>query len=201
MTATESNDPTLTGLWMSVSELAQARGVDKSAVSRRLQRLQDNGAQIATRREGRSLLVNVADYDVAVGENGDRARELGEQTKRGAASSDPIYTREQARRMSYEADIKKIELMRLQGELIEVKNLEAAAITAGEKMVRAFDGWISRAEDLAKEANVPVPVARAFVKLAMRDLRNALATVLNGLCALDQVQQAPLETDSDADER
>lgn len=196
MTATDSNDNPLDGLWMSVSELARERGVDKSAVSRKLQRLKDVGAQIATRKNGKSLLINVADYDVAVGEMGDRARELGEQTKKGTtSSSDPIYTREQARRMSYEADIKKIELMRLRGELIEVANLRDAAQVAGEAMVRAIDGWIGKAEQLAADANVSVPAARAFLKLAMNDLRRDLARVLEGLATVQGVTPATAEAD------
>lgn len=196
MSATDSND-LAQGLWMSVSELAVVRGIDKSAISRRLQRLQAGGARIGTRREGRSLLVNVADFDVAVGEHGDRARETGEATKKGGSLDDPIYSREQARRMSYEADIKKIELARLRGELILVADLSDAAMNAGETILRGIDQWVGRAEELANAANVPVSVARVFLKAATRDLRQRIADTMQALAATTTAVSAATESEDD----
>lgn len=176
---------------MSLSDLARERGVSKQVISKNLQRWADAGRAVPTRKEGKSLLVKVAEYDAARGEIGDLARQAGEATKKGAAPDDlptadpdaPVYTREQARAKQYEADIKEIELAKLRGELVEVVQLRDAATDAAEAMLRAIDQVPSRAEEIAAAAKIPVAQARQFLKSVTRDLRQRATDVFAGLAA------------------
>lgn len=61
--------PVNASLWLTISEIARQRGVDKAAVSRRVSRLEAEG-RVATRPGPRgSKLVNIAGYDYAVGQD------------------------------------------------------------------------------------------------------------------------------------
>ena len=61
--------------WATVSELARIRGVDKSAVSRRVARLEEQGLLATRQGAGRAKLVRVEEYDRVVAETGDAVLE------------------------------------------------------------------------------------------------------------------------------
>lgn len=174
---------------MSISDLARTRKVSKQGISKNLQRWAKAGRAIATRKEGKTTLIKVAEYDLACGEVGDQARMLGEATKKGAVTEPivdpdaPSYTREQARAKQYEADIKEIELAKLRGELIEVSQLRNAATEAAEAMLRAIDQMPARAEELASGTKLPVSVCRQFLKASARDLRQRVTDAFSTLAS------------------
>ena len=62
------------GVWITCAELANRKGVSRQAVAKRVSQLERDG-KIATRREGKNRLVDLAAYDRAVGEVGDAIRE------------------------------------------------------------------------------------------------------------------------------
>lgn len=163
------------GHWLSVSTLARERGVSKQAISKNLSRWASIGEPVSTRREGRMLLVNVAEYDARKGDLVDLGREQASRTKKSAdesATNDPVYTREQARRMGYEADIKAIQLEKLRGNLVAVPDLADAAVKCGEALVRAIDQIAVRAEEVAAAvAKDGMQGARAALRQIARDLR------------------------------
>lgn len=167
------------GLWLSVSALAAERGVSKQGISKQLERWAKAGSPVATRRDGRALLVNVAEYDSRRGDLVDLAKVQGDRTKKKADSSDsadPTYTREQARRMGYQADLAQIELRTKLGELVPVAALEQAAVDCGEVLVRVIDQIATRADEVAAAvAKEGVPGARAVLKAIARDLRSRAA--------------------------
>lgn len=189
---------------MSISELARERKVSKQVISKNLRRWADAGRAVPTRKEGKSLLIKVAEYDAARGEVGDLARQMGEATKKSSIADDPtpqgqdgpLYTREQARAKQYEADLKEIELIRVRGELVEVAQLRDAATQAAEAMLRAIDQMASRSEDLAAATNVPVAQCRQFLKSVARDLRQRATDVFAGLASKAMASQdQPTEDD------
>lgn len=191
---------------MSISDLARERKVSKQVISKNLKRWADAGRTVPTRKDGKSLLIKVAEYDAARGEVGDLARQMGEATKKGVPADDPpppdqdgqpVYTREQARAKQYEADLKEIELAKVRGELVEVAQLRAAATQAAESMMRAIDQMPARAEDLAAATNVPVAQCRHFLKGTARDLRQRAADVFAGLAANAMASRDSTDEDQD----
>lgn len=161
-----------------MSALAKAKGVSKQAVSKNLERWAAAGRPVATRKDGRSVLVNVAEYDTAKAEVGDPVHLLTEERKRepGNEPSDPTLAREQARRAGYDADLKFIEREKQLGRLVEIAELERAAIDCGEAMVRVLDQLATRAEEVAAAvAKDGVIGARAVLKAIAKDVRTRAA--------------------------
>ncbi len=154
------------GLRVSVTELAEIKGVSKQAISKRLQRLVGEG-RIATTRRGAELMVSLADWDTVTGELTNPARLVARATVRetrgegapdhsgatpGApqdAVRDPSYTQELTRKAGYEADLKEIEVRRKKGELLDAAEVTDAMTRCAEAMVRDIDRLPAYADDLA----------------------------------------------------
>lgn len=192
------NAPALEGLWLTVSELARQRGVDKAAISRRITRL---GLEL---RPGprNSKLVNVAAFDHAVGTSTDavRAANSAKAAAREQASSDgedKVLSREQARRAAYDADLKKLDLDERLGKLLPVDSIEDAMTRCAEAMVRAIDQISSRSDDLAAAvAREGSAGARRELKSIARDLRETLARELRLLEASGQPEAEKPDADT-----
>jgi hypothetical protein len=172
----------LEGYWLSVSELARQRGVDKAAISRRAKRYEEQGLLTPRPGKGGVKMINVAEFDRAAGEATDAVRVLngaggGQVASSGAlAPGDPVLAREQARRASYAADLTKPELEERLGHLIPVADVEAAMTRCAESMVRLIDQLPARADESAEAvARDGVHGARMFLRGAARDLRATLA--------------------------
>jgi len=172
-----------TGGWLTVSELARVRGVDKAAISRRVARLEAAGA-LATRPGPRGTkLINADEFARAAAEmtdvvreaNGRRAAEARDGDGGGLAVT-AILSRQQARRVAYDADIKKLQRDRLLGELARVSDFAAGAAAHGETFARIIDRLPDRTDDLAAVvAKEGSPGLRNALKAIAREWRGALA--------------------------
>lgn len=128
--------------WLSVSDLGRVRGVSKQAISKRLAAF---GGKVPVQRKGRELLVEVASYDKAAGEDTDPAQALRNsnappsrtdpsaptfaeprpaQTQDGLAAK--VYSTQRARRENYNADLSKLKLERESGRWIEAHRAQQA---------------------------------------------------------------------------
>lgn len=177
------------GYWETISNLARMRGVDKSAISRRVARFEARGL-LTTRAGARGRkLVPVAAFDRIVRETTDAVRELNgsaggaPSAVAGAAPGDPILAREQARRASYDADLKKLELGERLGELAPVETMQEAFRAVVETFARGLDQLPSRAEQDFAEASKSVAGLRAVYRKAANDLRDGLANDLRQMRA------------------
>ncbi len=176
------------GYWLSVTELARLRGVDKSAISRRAKRYEEQG--LLTPRAGKRgvKMICVAEFDKAAGEATDAVRALN-GSRGGAAAApvaalpgDPVLAREQARRASYDADLKKLELQERLGELVPVEAVREAIVAVSENFVRALDQMPSRAEEGFAEANKGgLAGFRAFLRALANGVRDTLERDLKAL--------------------
>ena len=192
------NAPALEGLWLTVSELARQRGVDKAAISRRITRL---GLEL---RPGprNSKLVNVAAFDHAVGTSTDAVRaansaKAAAREQEASTGEGQVLAREQARRAAYDADLKKLDLDERLGKLLPVSSIEDAMTRCAEAMVRRIDQISSRADDLAAAvARDGGAGARRELKAISRDLRETLARELRLLEATGQFEPEKLDLDS-----
>ncbi|WP_454683984.1 hypothetical protein [Ancylobacter moscoviensis] len=174
------------GLWLSLTDLAQARGVSKPAISQNLRKWKERGVDIPTRMEGRTLLINVAAYDAARGEVGNPA--YGQEPERDEPpvkpGTDPVFAREQAREKAYSADMKKLQLARELRTTVAIDRLEDDLARVMEPVVKAIDRLPGIAEDVAAAISQNgVQGVRAALKTAAADLRNQIADGLAKLAA------------------
>ena len=182
------------GLWLSVSDLATARGVTKGPLSRRVARLEALGV-LSPRMDGQRKLVNVAEFDRATFETTDAVRSAngtghlaGPEPDLGANVEAPIVghvlAREQARNAAYAADLKKLELDERIGKLLPIEAVMLAAGEISESLLRLIDQVPSRAEEnAAAVAQDGVNGARTFLKSFAFDLRKRMADALMQLAA------------------
>lgn len=171
------------GLWMSVSELAKAKGVSRQSMHERVARLEQQGSLTLKAGQGRARLVNVAEFDRAAGETFDAVRSLngtGAAPAAGRADgADPVLAKEQARRAAYDADLKQLDLEERLGKLVPIAEVQDAMATCAEKMVRIIEQLPGRADDLAGAVGRDgAPGARAALKKLARELREALARAM-----------------------
>ena len=174
------------GLWLSVADLARRKGITRQSAGERVDRLEADG-KITVRREGRSKLINIAEYDLAVGEVGDAAREAGAATKADEAGDDPKspqYRDHQTREKQYAADLKLIELNRALGKLVPVDQIADAASRAAEAAIKAIDRLPSYADAVASAvARDGSPGARTKLREIAREIRVVLADAMRGIAS------------------
>jgi len=182
---------------VSVSELARIKGVSQPAISKRLKRFVENGLLTTHVQNGRTM-VNLAAWDSVTQEATDPAKIVARETvasvRGGRAadpaepvdlgSKDPTYTQELTRKAGYDADLKEIEIGRLQGRLREVGDIQASASKVGELMVRDLEQLPSFADDFASAlAAGGVQALREELKRRVRAIRESMARNLANLAA------------------
>ena len=150
--------------WATVSELARTRGVDKSAVSRRVARLEEQGLLATRQGAGRGKLVCIEEYDRVVAETGDAVLEANgrsqakkprkvmvarAETPDGSDDAEPILSREQARRTKADADLKELDRDERLGQLVRGDKIRDAILDAVRMHKKVFGQLVSRAEENA----------------------------------------------------
>jgi hypothetical protein len=182
--------------WLTADKLAALRGVSGPAIRQSMKAMAARGSPVQTRRQGRAILIDVADYTEK------RAslipyRVQGEATKRAARGSstepaDPVFLKEQARKVAAEARLKELELGRQRGELIDADAVRQAATDCGANQGAMIDRIAMRAEDVYAAGKHGVAGVRGALRSIARDLKKSMGEALAGAVA-------PC-TDNDADD-
>lgn len=184
---------------ISVSDLANLKGVSQPAISKRLKGFLASGL-IRVRREGGKTYVNLAEWDSLTADVTDPAKLVARDTAKAvrgraapvadpiagdaALSKDPTYTQELTRKAGYEADLKEIEIRRQQGALREVRDIEASVAKVGEVLVRDIDQLPGFAEDIfAAATKGGVAAVRDELKRRARAMRETMVRNLGNLAA------------------
>jgi hypothetical protein len=191
-------------LWLTISELANARHVTRQAVHKALRTLAARGAAVETRRDGDALLINVEDYDARRGEALAPHRVAGEATKaiareprrstrsgagqerlrppveppRESADTIPIatYAAAQARKTTYDAELRKVDLDRVLGRTVNTEEVRKAAEMAAATMAGFIDRLHMRAEELLAAGDRGRLVGmRTALRTVERDLLSTIA--------------------------
>lgn len=170
------------GLWLTVSDLARQKGIDKAAISRRISRFEADG-QLSTRAGARgSKLVNLAEYERVAGQHLDIGRVQAEQTKAvlkgesASGSADPVLSREQARRVAYQADLARLDLGERTGRLVPVDRIEAEAQRLIEPIAKSLDRLPSHTDAiLAAHNESGGHGVRTYLKGLVAQIRNDMA--------------------------
>lgn len=180
------------GVWLSVSDLAQAKGVSKQAVAKRVSRFEALGESLTRPGDRGTKLVNVAAYDRLVGETGDIFRTQAPTPRAPAqlpddSDADPARSSlasEQARRVSYQAELSRLDLEERLGKLVPVSEVVEAMTKSARAIVRAVDLLPTRADDLAAAvAKDGSTGARRVLRDMARDLRMTLEREMRLLAA------------------
>src|SRR5258708_21039630 len=144
------NDALDGGLWVSIGEVARAKGKTRQSVHERVGHLVDAGL-LEVRREGRTKLINLAQYDIAIGATGDGVKEAGAATKRDAIGEamSPKFREAQTRERQYVADLKFLELQERLRKLVPISEVESAVQICAATIVESLERLPRRADDLA----------------------------------------------------
>ncbi len=191
------------GVLVSVTELARLKGVSQPAISKRLKRLVQDGLVTAQSRAGRTF-INLAEWDSVTREFTDPAKLVALETvaakKAGGIEhldNEPIkpagyselkkgspYHHELTRKARYDADLREIELKRLQQHLRTVDDIQAAATKVGETLVRQIEQLPSFADDIATAfGRGGVAAVRDLLKSKARGMRESVVRSLEALAA------------------
>jgi hypothetical protein len=173
------------GLWLSIAELARLKKLSRQSVHERVRRLIKAGA-LTIRGERRSLRVNLAQFDRAVGEVGDAVKEGAAETRAedSRTATSPALRDHQARAAQYTADLKFLELEEKLGRLVPVAGVQEASIKIGETVVRVIERLPTFAEAISSAAAKDgAQGARVVLRDIARQLRTEIAEAMGAIGA------------------
>ena len=171
------------GLWLSVSEIARQKDKTRQAIAKRVDALVEAG-KIETRQgPNGTKLVNLAQFDRAVGETGDAFKEAAAETRSdldaGDTPASPALRDHQARAAQYTADLKFLDLEERLGRLVPIEEARAGGVKIGEAVVRIVGRLPTYAEAMTAIAvKDGVQGARGMFKEIERELRTAIAEAI-----------------------
>jgi DNA-binding IscR family transcriptional regulator len=179
------------GLWLSFSEIAARKGVSKQAIAKRAAKLIAAGLVQTKSGKGNAVLINLAQYDTAVGEVGNAAKEAGAETtawaqpgKSAREPQQPRFRDAQTREKEYSADLKLIELDRLRGNLLWVADFDEEAEESARRIVEVVQELISHDDELTevamKEGRNGMRIA---LKRIVRDMRIGIVNTMKDFAA------------------
>ncbi|RTL52129.1 MAG: hypothetical protein EKK40_08080 [Bradyrhizobiaceae bacterium] len=177
-----------TGFWLTLTELAKHKGVGKSWISERVKTLEACGKIQTIAGKGRTKLINLAQYDHAVGEVGDPAKEqAADQRASFSDTSAPAggkFRDAATREKEYSADIKFLDREERLKRLLPVDDVISAATKVGETAVRVLDRLPMEAERVLAAADKDrLSGVRAILKDIARQQREIFADALTALGA------------------
>lgn len=184
--------PSSDGLWLSVSDIARQRNRSRQAISKRVAELEAEGLIETRQGEGGTKLVNLAQFNIAVGETGDAVKESAAETRAeniadaaAPAPAAPAPLRDaQTRKTQYEADLREIELKVKLGEYVPLAEVIEGQQRAAEVIIRVIERKSARAAEIAAAVSKDGEAgARAKLRDIAREERQIIADALNGLVA------------------
>ena len=172
------------GLWLSISEIARLKGRSRQAVAKRVASLVAGGLLDTRPGEAGTKLVNLAQFDRAVGDTGDAFKEGAAETRGEIESDDapasPALRDHQARAAQYTADLKFLDLEERLGRLVPVAEVKEASTKLGETVVRVIERLPTFAETVAAAAiKDGAQGARGALKEIARQLRTEIAEAMS----------------------
>lgn len=194
------------GLWLTISAIAARKSVTKQTISERVARLVREGKLRTRPGRGNAKLVDLAEYDRAVGETTDLIREQAAATLRhrageaqpsphrggdlgapanGAPALEPTFSDAQKQKAFYDAGIRALDYAERTGEVLPINGpngVAAAMAVAGTKILTAIARLQTHAAELATAvAKEGETGARRVLKQMEHDLRQEIGRVLRVL--------------------
>ena len=179
-------------IWVTLAELARRKSVARASVSERVRRLEKDG-KISVRKEGRNKLVNLAEYDMAVGQVGDAVKEQNASRKDGLEMQS--LRDAQADQSRYRAELLRLELLREEGKTRTVQEIEEATVKVAQALVRETERFTKYSEDIARAAGgKDLRAARIEGKKVAIKLRELIYKGLSAVAA-DEREVSNAQTD------
>lgn len=170
-------------LLVSLSELAERKGVSTQAIHKRVKGLEAEG-RLTTVKRGRSRMVDMAEYDRVVGEVGDAVREAAIETVKPDNGSARLRD-QQAELAAYKTRMAAMDLADREGNTLPLEGpagLNAAVNRIGVEMAQDIDALVNAdtrlAEAVAKGGAISL---RKELKKVAGELRTKLAKRLSAL--------------------
>jgi DNA-binding IscR family transcriptional regulator len=182
--ADASHDLVEAGLWLSVSEIARQKDKSRQAIAKRVDSLVEAGLLETRPGPGGTKLVNLAQFDRAVGEVGDAFKEAAAETRAEAeiditSPASPVLRDHQSRAAQYTADLKFLDLEERLGRLVPIEEAKTGGIKIGEAVVRIIGRLPTYAEAMTAVAvKDGVQGSRGLFKDIERELRVAIAEAI-----------------------
>lgn len=186
------------GIWLSITELAERFGVAKATVSARVSKFEAEGIVKTKPGKGKAKLVNLADYESAIDEHGDPAKEQGAETKSTTAddpaqSRDPRFRDAATKEKEHLAQLAEIRVGKELGKYIEADFFKPAVEECAEVILRILDRPLSKAADLEAAARSGgVNGVRVRMREIIREMRAAISEAMQRLADTPLDQPAPL---------
>jgi hypothetical protein len=211
-------------LWMSISQIARLRGVKPQSIHEKVVRLVDSGLLQTRPGRGRERLIDVAQFDRAVGENRERVTVRDEveaqASPRAPAESDPStrrvvlrgddlepdapraaefsgLTRAKTATEVYRARLAQLEYEERVGRLVPIDEVSRATAAFGEVFVKILEMPLQRIEPLMAAAARGVSDYRAALRALITEQRARSVTELQKLPA---AAAKPEQPDAEPDE-
>lgn len=183
MTDDASLDLVAAGLWLSISDIARERGKSRQAIAKRVDALVADGKLETRQGPNGTKLVNLAQFDRAVGETGDAFKESAAETRgeieADASPTSPALRDHQARAAQYTADLKFLDLEERLKRLVPIEEAKAGGVKIGEAVVAVLGRLPTFAESMnAACGRDGVQGARSAFKEIEYELRTAIAQAL-----------------------
>lgn len=169
------------GLWLNMKELADRQGVTRQAMHKRIKKLVASG-HLKTKKSGRSVLVNLAEYDFAVAKNGDAFAEQAAKTQSGQSqigNEDLALRNAQRKKVQYDVELKKLQLDRELGKVRPVEEIENAGVSAASEILRVLEKLPSMADEITRAGGgTEFKKARVVAKRLVDEIRHKLVDAL-----------------------
>jgi DNA-binding Lrp family transcriptional regulator len=182
-------------LWMSISQLARARGVTPQSIHERVARLVDSGLLQTRPGRGRERLIDVAQFDRAVGDNRERITvrdEVEAQASPRAPAEGAGLTKARTATAIYQARLLELELAERSGKVVPIDGVQEAATAFGEASVRIFKMPLHRIDGLMAAAARGVSDFRAVLNELIHDQRARFSEALAKLVEHDFAKRGEL---------
>lgn len=179
------------GVWLPITEIARRKGVSKQALSKRVKSLEADG-KVKVRRQGQRVLVDLVEYDRAVGDFGDASREAAAETVRAVrrglpGTVDPSSNglRDvQLERARYDARMRALDYAERTGQLVPVRgpnSVEDAMVEAAAAILRSLDITMKHFDAIREAAKDGEPAVRRVIKSIIHEQRTAIGKAMQDL--------------------
>jgi len=181
------------GIWLTISELARKKGVDKSTISVRVSALEEEGRITTRKGAGKTKLVELAEYDQAVGETTDLSKAQAAATARanrlddaaasdGSVAGDATLREAQRQKLFYEARTKALEYGRQTGQLVAIDRVNSVIAEVGEAIRQPISQLPLHADEINAAAVRDGPAGvRSLLKEIAFNLSKAISAALGKL--------------------
>jgi DNA-binding transcriptional ArsR family regulator len=179
------------GVWLSITEIARRKGVSKQALSKRVKSLEADD-KVTVRRRGQSVLVDLVEYDRAVGDFGDAGREAAAETVRAARRdqgdrADPSSSglRDvQLERARYETRMRALDYAERTGQLVPLRGpggVEDALVDASAEIIRSLDLTMRHFDKIREATKDGEPAVRRVIKEIIHEQRIVIGKAMQVL--------------------